>query len=286
MANPQMVIEGINALNLLESALTDYLSGLGWTVELNVSNGTTKNNRNPKENGLSSIICAKDQVRKYEHNHWVKKETKGSETVYLLPPSGRDKVEAGDGFMVAIDVDGTYGGNLMVPVVLSRMWANAATFWAEKSNVTVPEKVKDHFNRPIPFYPWVILGAVTWGNTIPLQTFYISPEPYIDNGQSNKALNEILKKAWNAILNNKSQDTSKTIEEETLSLSAPMMSVLGEKAPSYKVLGFTGIEADGVECFIDDNGEPVLPFWSINTVKPEGNVLRVDANFYNAAVEG
>ncbi len=121
MANPQMVIEGINALNTLESALTDFLAGLGWTIELEVKNGTTKNNRNPAKNGLPSIICAYDEVRKYEHNHWVKKESPGSETIYLEPPRGKDLIAAGKGFMVAIDIDGMYGGNLMIPVVLSRI---------------------------------------------------------------------------------------------------------------------------------------------------------------------
>lgn len=65
-----------------------------------------------------------------------------------------------------------------------------------------------------------------------------------------------------------------------------MLSLLGQKTvPSYKELGFTGVDVRGTECFIDDEGDPILPYWSIGTKKPDGNILRVDVEFYNAATE-
>lgn len=266
MSNVELAIEAVASLDKLVDALDTLIDNqFRRIVQMEIRNGEFFADGSLKTSGVPYFFVAYDEVQKYEHNDWLDVTESNGNSVDLSPPSSNKHVPEGDGLVVGINAWGAYGANLLLPVVISPLWLDAPASFSVQGNTPmppVPPPVQAKFNNPVPFYIWLALGGL-YGPpggqaAVPDISYCISPVNYSTNASPPKSVQTVLDSVWSEVLWNQSTGHG---DEEHIGPDSDWSKASGDGSGSSPIsAGFTGVTARGKAAFLDDDGNPCLPY--------------------------
>lgn len=268
MSNVGSVVEGINDLEQLEEALDGWLDDhFSYVLDIEVSNGEVDAEGHETKPGTNDLRCAPDMVRLNTDNVWSTQ----NETHYA-PPSFNEPIPKLEGFLASLNSTGGHGSEVVLPLVLGQMWASGP----KATTTSIPAPVAAKLENPVLLNLWIFIGGWNPYHGAPgmLPISWLLVKTQYTAGLQLPLPTEARNLVFDAVDN---QEGSVALSEKTINFNVPAVSIPRIGINSWSLmedfkpisLFFSGYKVKGVDYFLDNDGNPFLPFIQASLFRPE-----------------